>query len=323
MNLRLTTAILLCAGTLTGCASATEPAAHDESHLTIDNCGHTWELAQAPQRVVVMKNTTPATLDALGVIDRVVATAGIFPTGYYGADLNEKLAALPSLSDSLDAGGHLQISREDVLAQNPDLVTGFNETVNPETLRQLGTTIVDEPALCGASTGPASFDDIYAHVDFYGKLFDRSEQARAYKDQLRTRIEEEAAAPHGHGRSVAVLYPAAGGGTIYAYGAASMSTAVAQAAGLHPVFADEPKRVFEVSVDQLIAANPDVIIALHSAEDGPDNATAAVDLIRQRPELAGITAVKDGAIHPMLLNRLDPPTPLAVDGLAELNRVVQ
>ncbi len=310
----------ICATALaTGCATdatrTAAPAAESGSAGAIDiaNCGNEWSMQQRPQRVVVMKNTTPATLDALGVLDRVVAKAGAFPEGYYDAELNAKLTTLPSLSDQLDAGGHLQISREDVLAQAPDLVVGFNDTVNPQTMRSTGTVVVDEPALCGETARAVDFDDVYRHVDFYGEIFGQPDRARALNAQLRERL--ELVEPRGGGRRAVILYPSIGGGPMYAYGQYSMATTVASAAGLDTAFADTPERVFEVSSEQILAADPEVIIVVHSADD----ADAALQAVRQLPGLEATPAARDGKLIPMLLNQLDPPTPLAVDGLEALN----
>ncbi len=304
------------AGNTSTATSATATAAASSAALTISNCGNEWSFATSPQRVVVMKNTTPATLEALGVLDRVVAKAGVFPAGYYSDAVNDQLATIPSLSEDINASGHLQISREDVLAQSPDLVVGFNDTVNVQTMGDI--PIVDEPALCGEATRKAQFDDIYEHVNFYGTIFDRQEQAQAYNAELEKRIEQAQRTSNGQGRTVAILWPSIGGGALYAYGSYSMSTTVAEQAGLKPIFGQEQDRVFEVSTEQVIAAHPDVIIALHSTDED-NEAQRAVEEIKKINGAADIPAVKNDAIIPMLFNRMDPPTPLAVDGLEELN----
>ena len=319
-----TVALLVGCGlsTVVGCAVAPDPADQNSSlepasaGTKIENCGNSWNIDGPPTSVVVTKNTTPLTLDRLGVLDKVAAKAGVFPPEYYSADLNSKLARIPTLSDKLDAGGHLQISRESILEKNPDLVTGFTDTVNDQTLAAAGIPVVDEPSLCGSTARATTFEDVYAHVDFYAEIFGVQAKAAEFNAQLRQRVQEQQAHPAGRGRSVAVVYPSSGGTTVYAYGGYSLSAAVTSAAGLRDAFEKEPKRVFEVSAEELIAADPDIIVAAYSQ----GQASQAADRVRAIGGARSITAIKENQVIPMLLNQLDPPTPLAVDGLEELNR---
>ena len=77
------------------------------------------------------------------------------------------------------------------------------------------------------------------------------------------------------------------------------------------VFSDVKERVMEISAEQLVAADPDVILLLHSGEDDLEAHVTSL------PGAAGIAAVRERAIIPMLLAHAEPPTPMAVDG-AEL-----
>lgn len=97
---------------------------------------------------------------------------------------------IPSLTDRLDASGHLQISAEEVLAQNPDLVIGASETVNYQTLNPRGVPVIDEPAYCGGIDGPTTWQNAWDQVDLYGQVFAAEDKAHEYISQLQQRVEQ-------------------------------------------------------------------------------------------------------------------------------------
>ncbi len=89
-----------------------------------------------------------------------------------------------------------------------------------------------------------------------------------------------------------------------------------EAAGFRNVFGDTPERVFEVTVEELLGRNPDVLILLHS-----DGDPAAVEQgLTGLPGAEKLNAVRDGNVLTQLFNFTEPPTPLSIDGL---ERIVQ
>ena len=315
----VSTVVLACTALgLSGCGRSQESTASiagTGEAITVENCGNTWTFPHAPERVAVIKNTVPLTLSKLGVLDRVTTRAGQFPADYYPASVNQQLAKIPSLTDRLNASGHLQISRETMMQADADLVVGITDTVNAHTMQATGKAVIEEPSLCENSTQRPSWDAVFEHVNLYGKLFNVPDRADNYNAQLRQRIAQLERNAAGEGKSVAVVFPSVGGGPLYAYGAESMATQVASSAGLRSVFSDTKKRVFEVSAEEVIASDPDVIVVLHSQGDGH----AEVEELESMNGVETMRAVRNNQVHPVLLNKFDPPTPLAVDGLGELN----
>lgn len=293
-----------------GCALPEGPVAA----ISVENCGATVGFDAPPERVTLLKGASVATLDALGVLDRVTAKAGQYPEEYYDDELRDRLAGIPTLTDQLDASGHLQISREVVVATEPDLVIGETSTVNRATLDPTGIPVVEEPAFCGALTGDVTFEDVYDQVRFYGAIFGRDEEAEVVVAELRARVAALRERAATDARTVAVLYPTIGGGVTYAYGTGSMSHPLVEAAGLVNVFADRGERVFEVSVEEIVARDPDVIVTLHSEGDAQEVIRAVTGL----PGADAMTATSNRAFLPLLLNFAEPPSPLAVDGLERL-----
>lgn len=302
-----TAAAVLLLASLAACG-----AEDDDVAISVENCGDTVELDGAPERVVMLKSAAAVTLHRLDVLDRVVARAGVYPAEYYDADTLAAIDDVPLLTDRTDTSGHLQISREEVVAQTPDLVLGQTDTVTRDTLASNDIALVEEPAFCGSLDGDATFDDVYDQVRLYGEVFERTDAANAYVTELEERVAAiEARVPADEDRSVAVLYPTVGGGVTYAYGRGSMSAPLVEAAGLENVFGDVGDRVFEVSAEEVVARDPDVIILLRSDGDAAEVTEALTSL----PGADALRAVQSDAVLPLLLNHAEPPTPLAVDGL--------
>ncbi|WP_084540981.1 ABC transporter substrate-binding protein [Nocardioides alkalitolerans] len=311
--LRRTTSALACATLLLPLAACGDDA-DAAGGVTVENCGTDVTFESTPERIVMLKSAAVPALAELGLLDRVVARAGQYPEEYYDDETNAALADIPLLTDRTDASGHLQISREEVIAQRPDLVLGEVENLNRETLASSDIPLIEEPVLCGA-TGDASMDDVYDQVRLFGTIFDAEDEADAAVADLEGQVEEiTARVPAGETRTAAVLYPTVGGGVTYAYGTRSMAAPQLEAAGLTNVFGDVEDRVFEVTAEELIGRDPDVLVLLYGDGD-PDE---VVDAVTSQPGAGGISAVRDGAVLPLLFNYTEPPSPLSIDGLGQI-----
>ncbi|RIV39103.1 ABC transporter substrate-binding protein [Micromonospora radicis] len=285
--------------------------------VTVTNCGVDVTFAAAPQRVVLLKSAAVPYLHALGVLDRVTARAGQYPTEYYDAATLAELDRIPLLTDKTDTSGHLQISKEVVIGQQPDLVLGEVDNLSRDTLSAVDIPLLEEPAMCPGSTAVPSFDDVYRQLETYGRVFGREAEAATAVTALRDRTAKiQAAAGTAAERTAAVLYPTVGGGTTYAYGTASMAHPQLRAAGLRNVFGDVQERVFEVTVEELLGRDPDVLILLH----GDGDPTAVAQALTGLPGAEKLTAVRDGQVMTQLFNFTEPPSPLSVDGLERIVR---
>lgn len=306
-------AALLLSACGTGPAGGTTAAGADA--VTVTNCGAEVTFEQPPERVVLLKSAAVPYLQELGVLDRVVARAGVYPEEYYDDATLAALEKIPLLTDELDTSGHLQISKEVVLAQRPDLVLGEVDNLSRDTLDAVGIPLLEEPALCAEGVEDPGFDDVAAQTEMYARVFDREEAGQQAVAELRERTRQVTeAVGEGTGRTAAVLYPTVGGGTIYAYGTRSMANPQLEAAGLENVFGDVDERVFEVTREELIGRDPDVLVLLHSDGDP----AAVKEAITSLPGADGIGAVRGDEVLVQLFNFTEPPTPLSIDGLERI-----
>lgn len=320
-------AMLAAAGlALGGCGQGEGPAPSSASGgdghypVTVSSCGEDVTFEQAPERAVLLKSASVPALHELGVLDRAVAKAGAYPMESYDDATTAEVEAIPSLGGDVDASGHLHLSQEAVMAQEPDVVMGQVENLGASSLSSVGIPVLEEPALCPGGIEDPGFDDVYDQLRVHGAVFDREQEAEEAIGRLEQRVADverrvdEATADQDEPLSAAVLYPTVGGGTTYAYGAHSMAAPQLEAAGLENVFADVDDRVVEVSPEELAGRDPDVLILLY-AEGDP---RAVEESMADIPGSDRIPAVADDRILAMPMNETEPATPQTVDGLEKI-----
>ncbi|WP_141014106.1 ABC transporter substrate-binding protein [Nocardioides sambongensis] len=322
--LRRTTALLPVAAAAVALSSCGLVAEEDDAPgastsggaypVTVQNCGAEVTFEESPDDLVLLKSSSVPFLAALDVLDRVGARAGEYPRDYYDDRTWAQLEQIPALTGKTDASGHLLISKEVVIDQEPDLVLGEVENLSRDTLTAVQIPLLEEPALCAEGVDDPGFDDVYAQLEMYGEVFDRADAADAAVAGLEQRVAELTSGNDDERRTAAVLYPTVGGGVTYAYGTRSMAHPILEAAGFENVFADTDERVFEVTAEELLGRDPDVLILLHSTGDPAE----ITDAVTSLPGADQITAVAEGDVMPLLFNYVEPPTPLAVDGLARI-----
>ncbi|GAA4898048.1 iron complex transport system substrate-binding protein [Stackebrandtia albiflava] len=309
-------AVPVLAVSLAGCGGTDAGAADAAAGypVTVENCGTEVVFPQAPERVVLLESAPVTILDGLGVLDRVVSRAGSFAPEYYSDDLNARISEIPALSEDIDAAGHLMLSQEVVMAEEPDLVLGLPDGMTREGLADAGANVLIQDVYCTEDVAPTTFDTLYSQIETYGRIFDRQGQSADLVDSLRDRVaavtEATADAPE---RTAAVLYPTVGGGPLYTYGTASMAQPQLEAAGFTNVFADSSQRVFEVSVEELIDRDPDVLILL-----GQGDLSGLAGEITALPGADSLRALADDQVLVQSFNFTEPPSPLAVDGLERI-----
>lgn len=322
----LASGMVLClAFTASACSTGgnttdTAPVASANFPATVVNCGNEVTFDAPPQRVVVLRNEVIPVLSSLDVLDRVVGLVGQFHDEYFDQETNQLLDEVPVLSDEISQVGGGEISIEEILAQGPDLVIGTSETVTRDALIAQGVPVLENEESCEASQATSTLADIDTLFQLYADVFDRQDEADAALARIDTQIEDAVARIEpGEDRTAAMLYPTLGGGPAYTYGSGSMNHNLLELAGFTNVFADTPDRTFEVSVEDLLARDPDVLILLHSGAE-PTEVEAAITAL---PGADGLTAVREGDLVPLLFGFTSPASPITVEGLDRIVKSTQ
>ena len=301
-----------------------EVAAGDEEAstnypLTVTNCDAEVVFEEAPERVLMLSSVYVPLLDGIDVLDRVFMKAGEYPAEYYDDDLAKQVEEIPQLTDDLDASGHLLISQEEIVAQEPDLLVGLPDGVSRESMEDAGINVLDQEMYCPGASKKASFEFIYDEVERLGKIFDHVDEADAQVEELKERVQavEDDLGDY-NAKTAVALYPTVGGGTLYAYGNSSMVQAQFEALDLENLFEDNNERVFEIQSEVLIDMDPDVILVLYQgAKEAIENEVTSL------PGADEIVAVKEDRVIYELFNFTEPASPLTVTGLERLATELQ
>ncbi len=303
-----------------GVTAESEPAqtgtAEPGFPLTFTTCGKEFTVDSAPERVMLMEAPAPSLLFAAGAMDRVIARIEDFPEEYYTAEELTVLSGIPALIAEATSTGGVEVSVEEIISFEPDLVIGYDTaTITHDSLANVGIQLYVMPPFCDSPPTP-SFESTAEEARFYGRLFGTTEIAEANAATLESVVAAAADAPIADGKTAAV-YVSSDGSAIYAYSSLGMVHPLMVALGMDNVFEELSERVPEVSIEEVIGRNPEILVLLYDDTGLTPGEISA--LVTDLPGAESITAVTDGAVYPLLFNFAEPPTPLVVDGLAELS----
>ncbi|WP_268532094.1 putative F420-0 ABC transporter substrate-binding protein [Cellulomonas sp. CW35] len=296
---RLTSAVLVAPLLLAGCAiasdgdrpgSAADATTADASPassypVTVDNCGTEVTLDTAPQRIVTIKSSTTELVAALGAADRLVGTA--FSDGPPPEDLAPALADVPVLSDKVPG-------QEALLAAEPDLVVGGWESNfsadgvgERDTLTGHGIATYVAPSACkepGYQPDPLTFDDVFAEIREAGALLGEPEAAEQVVAAQQATLDGVDPLD-----GASVVWWSSGTDTPFVGAGIGAPAMLLDAAGLTNVFADVHDTWTSVGWEQVVAADPDVLVLVDSTWNTAADKKAA---LAANPATAALQAVQ-------------------------------
>lgn len=291
---------------VTGCATATsatdstptsqKPLISTDAHgtpITIP--------AKAPQRIVSLTPGDSEMLAAVGVSARIV---GVDAFTNYPADM----AAKPKVSGS-DGSPNV----EQIIALNPDLVLSWGQfTTQADTaLLQAHVNVIALPV--------ADLQGTLTEIRLVGQLTHTSATADALVKSLQQRIDAvkqkvASAQPISVYMEVGFTPPPP-----YAVGGGSFENDVLTDAGGRNIFAAQTDNggFPSVSIESIIAANPQVIILTEEPAYGGDP-----QQVYARPGWAGIAAIKSHRVYNINPDIVSRPGPRLVDALEQVAKML-
>ncbi|MFF2555114.1 ABC transporter substrate-binding protein [Nocardia sp. NPDC058058] len=276
--------------------------------LTISSCGRDVRFERPPTRVVTVGSVAAPLIAAAGAADRVVTRT--FETAPFPGEYADALQHAEMITPSAD------LAREQIIARSPDVVVSFEgAAVKPEDLSTAGIPLLITRGYCKNAAG--TYEDVFADIELYGKLFGTEKQANDTVAALRARVAavSDKHRPGAPTRPAAALILSRDGSTLSAYGSTSTVHTQMGILGLDNIFGDVAKRNFEANTETLIARNPDVLIVLTQGDQTPDSVRQA---LRNRPELSSLTAIRDDHLIAVPFGYTGPG-PVAVQGLEVLS----
>ena len=226
--------------------------------VTIENCGRQLTFDKAPERVVSLWQPQNEILLALGVQDRIVAFAGMYTD--LPADLAAAAEGIPSLGESMDWP-----AKEVMLTQQADLVVAellegfaFDPAMGKATVAELeaaGTQVYSASACTIADYPDKRIETVYTDLENLGKIFGVADRAQALIDNMKARQADIVAKVAGL-PTVRVAFYNGGEGPLNILSGGVWGDTITQANGEN-VF---PNDIFQVSIEEFAAAQPEVII---------------------------------------------------------------
>lgn len=255
--------------------------------ITLDNCGTEVTITAPPTKVVTIKSTATEMLLALGLQDVLVGTA--FADGPVPEAYEDAAATIPVVSDKVPG-------QEALLGLEPDFVYGGWESNfsadgagERASLHDLGITTYVSPAACkeeGYMPDPLTFEEVADEIREVAAIFGVPERAEALVAQQEATLadvqkpdEETTALWYSSGSDI----PYVGAGI----GAPQM---IMDAAGLTNIFADVRDSWTSAGWEQVVAADPDVIVLVDAAWNTADK---KIGLLEANPATSQLEAVRN------------------------------
>lgn len=283
MSVRFCVAFLTTTVLLAGCGS---PPADSATASAIDNCGVEVVVDQPPTRAVGYYQHATELMLALGLQDSIVGR--VYPDNPPLPRYAAAYEAIPDISDK-DA------SFEQLIAVDPDFIYGGYRSAFDDAQGRSRTAFADagvttylNPEYC--ATAPITMDDVYAEVARIAGIFGVPERAGALTDEMKTSVARASAAVQDVTPLRAFVYDS-GDDTAFTAGGQGIGNQILELAGATNVFADLDDTFADVSWEQVIARDPEVIVIYDYF--GTPSVEEKKAFLTGRPELAGVTAIRD------------------------------
>jgi iron complex transport system substrate-binding protein len=283
-------------------APAAVPTSAGAGITITDSAGRAVTLAATPERLVSLAPSTTEILFALGLGPKLLAADEF-------SDYPAEAKDLPKVG-----GSNAAYNFEQIVALKPDLVFTAGITP-PEVIAKLEQLKLSVLVL---GKDKATFDSIFADITLAGQATGQAAQAEQVTTAMKAKLESIKSKAATVTKKPLVYWEldATDPAKPYSIGAGNfVSDMVALVGGVN-VFDKTDSPYPQVSSEQVVAANPDVIIL----SDAAYGITA--DSVAQRPGWQAITAVEQRRIEPIDDNLVSRPGPRIVDGLEAAAKII-
>lgn len=263
-----------------------------------DSTGVEVTFEQAPAKIASLAPSETEKLFALGLDDEIVGVSDV-------DDYPEAAKSKPKL------GGY-QVNEEAIIAADADVVfAALTDVQSAEKLRELGITLF--------VNNPKTIDAVMKDIERMGQITDRQAEAEKVVDQMKQELDRVAEAVKSvKDEDKKKVYVEVSPGWTAGKGE-FIDEIITLAGGINA--AGDTKGWFEISEENIIAANPDVILYM---DDVVDEATKKTldQLIKERGGWDQIEAIKNDQVIAMNANLLSRSGPRVTQGLVEVAKAI-
>jgi iron complex transport system substrate-binding protein len=231
-----------------------------------DDFGDTVVFGTAPRRIVSLNPATTELFFALGAGDRLVGRTHF---DLYPAEAQ----AVP------DLGNGMQPNVESVLGVRPDLVVLYASEANRDAAARLHAAGVQTLTLHSDRIA-----DFRRTVRIFGRLLGDTATARAVIDSVDRTLDRVRSATNGAGRPT--VFWKAWDSPVIAIGGGSFLTELVDIAGGRNIYGDDPRSALDVTIEDVVRRDPDVVLA------GPESAAR----MKAAPAWRALRAVRDNKV---------------------------
>ena len=258
-----------------------------------DDDGVTVTIGAKPVRIVSTKPASTEILFAIGAGDRVVGVSS--------------LDDYPPEAANIAKVGDFQPNPEAIMGLSPDLVisySGYEEQMDP--IAAEGAPVI--------TFNPSTVDGIYANITTLGAATGNTGQAAALVESLKAEMKKISGAAYAAGSAPKVFY--AVDNTLWTVGPGTFVDDMLKLANAVNVGAMQgsnggAQQYYQFAAEQLIAADPDVILL-------PSTAFKTVEEFTKDARFSALTAVKDGQVYLVDDTIITRPGPRIAEGFKAL-----
>ncbi|MEP7357605.1 MAG: cobalamin-binding protein [Anaerolineales bacterium] len=282
--------------------ATTAPTATPAGITLTDFLGRQVTLAAPATKIVSLAPSTTEIIFALGAGERLIGRDDF-------SDFPAEAAAVPSIGSLYPA-----VNAEAIVALQPDLVLAAGIT-NPDDIKHLADLGLTVYATSIAKT----LDDIYGDIAAVGALTGQSPAAATLVAGLKARVEAVTAKTAAVAQKPIVFYEldATEPSKPWTAGPGTFIDQMISLAGGTNAGNIATSDYAQLSLEQLVAQNPDIIV-LGTATFGGQTP----EIVAARAGWGDIKAVKDGAVYAFDDNLVSRPGPRVVDGLEQLAKLI-
>lgn len=297
--LRKTLILTLLLALLAACAPKAAPTEAPAMTYT-DSLGRSVTLETTPQRIVSLAPSNTEILFAVGAGSQVVGRDEF-------SDYPPEAASISSIGGSFG-----EYNAEAILALEPDLVLAA-EINPPELVNQL-----EELGLTVYYLGnPTTLEEMYGNLETVAQL--TGHDATDLVESLKARVAavDEKIMPLSSRIPVFYEIDATDPSKPWTYGPGTFGDLLISRAGGYNIGGIASDPYPQISIEQVVAANPSVIIL------GDSMWGVTAESVKERPGWETLPAVQSDQIYPFDDNLVSRPGPRLVDGLEQLAKLLR
>jgi iron complex transport system substrate-binding protein len=281
------------------------PAPTDEPVLEpitiVDDLDRTVTLESPAQRIVALAPSLTESLFAIGAGDQVVARDEF-------SNYPPKVVDLPAVG-----GVFSDFNYEAIVDLEPDLVlaSGLNTAEQVQSMEDLGLTVF-------LVEDPTTLEEMYTSLEVLAELTGHQEGASELVVDLKARVSavEEVIATVEARPLVFYELDSTDPSAPYTAGSGTFINTLIEMAGGENLAADLEGQYPQISIEELLVRDPNIIL-LGDAAYG-----ATPEAVAERPGWDALSAIQNGQIYPVNDDPVSRPGPRLVDGLEELAELI-